>query len=506
MSTFDMYIGQYVPVNNRKLIFTVLLLGVSGVVGAIAAEHILLAVAVVFMVMLALAVMIWPAASIFAVVFIIYTNAAVIAVKFHHVPVILGAAVPLLLLIPFSYNLIVRREKILIDSVFLLMLLFLVVHMIGTIFALYIKEALDGLITYLVEGIGIYFLIINTVRSSKVLRGAIWMLMLAGIFIGGLSLFQQVTGTFDNNYGGFAQAYGVGFGTGEETIDGEVRQLRLSGPIGEKNRYAQVMLLLIPLGLFRFWGESSKKLRLLALIATGLSAVGMVLAFSRGAAVGFFLMLVIMTFMRYIKPYQLLVVALGIALILIVFPQYAERLVSLQSLTSVAESNTAGISGTDGATQGRLGEMWAAGLVFVDYPLIGVGPGMFKYYYQEYANIVGLQVHTTTREAHNLYLGLAAEYGAFGLLFVVGILFLTMRNLARIRSRWEHERPEFVNMATGFILTLAGYMTTGLFLHMSYIRYFWLMMALANAVIHVTNKYGSEAVLETAVTIPVENK
>ena len=36
-------------------------------------------------------------------------------------------------------------------------------------------------------------------------------------------------------------------------------------------------------------------------------------------------------------------------------------------------------------------------------------------------------------------------------------------------------------MAVGFILALAGYLATGLFLHFSYVRYFWLMIALADA-------------------------
>jgi uncharacterized membrane protein len=35
------------------------------------------------------------------------------------------------------------------------------------------------------------------------------------------------------------------------------------------------------------------------------------------------------------------------------------------------------------------------------------------------------------------------------------------------------------NLCTGFFLAIISYMTTGIFLHMSYIRYLWLMLALA---------------------------
>ena len=36
-------------------------------------------------------------------------------------------------------------------------------------------------------------------------------------------------------------------------------------------------------------------------------------------------------------------------------------------------------------------------------------------------------------------------------------------------------------MATGFLLALTAYLTTGLFLHLSYARYYWLILALAGA-------------------------
>ena len=54
------------------------------------------------------------------------------------------------------------------------------------------------------------------------------------------------------------------FKTGEEALHGNVMQRRLAGPLGEQNRYAQIMLMLVPLGLFRFWGERSIALRQLS--------------------------------------------------------------------------------------------------------------------------------------------------------------------------------------------------------------------------------------------------
>ena len=40
-------------------------------------------------------------------------------------------------------------------------------------------------------------------------------------------------------------------------------------------------------------------------------------------------------------------------------------------------------------------------------------------------------------------------------------------------------------MATGFLMVMVVYMTTGIFLQLSFVRYFWLMLALASAAAYV---------------------
>jgi hypothetical protein len=42
-------------------------------------------------------------------------------------------------------------------------------------------------------------------------------------------------------------------------------------------------------------------------------------------------------------------------------------------------------------------------------------------------------------------------------------------------------RPDLAAIATGFSLAIVAYLATGLFLHLSYARYFWLMLALGGA-------------------------
>ncbi|MEW6404340.1 MAG: O-antigen ligase family protein, partial [Chloroflexota bacterium] len=320
-------------------------------------------------------------------------------------------------------------------------------------------------------------------------RRAIWALLIAGAIVGAVPLYQQMTGTFDNNYGGFGQITSDGFRTGEELLQGSYRQPRLAGMLGEQNGFAQVMLMLLPLGMFRFLGEKSKGLRILALVATTLIAFAIALTFSRGAALGFVMMLLIMTLMRIIKLYQLAIFTLVAFLLLAALPQYWIRLATIPTISALfSEDRASEVGEPDGSIKGRATEMLAAALVFADYPMIGVGPGMYRYYSQEYGNkYIGIRMLEGNRQAHSLYLGLAADNGALGLILFLAILYVTLRNLARVRKRYIRSHPELANMATGFMLTVIVYMTTGLFKHMAYVRFFWLMIALAGAASYVAS-------------------
>ena len=460
-------------------IFIILLGAVT--IGVVAAQQPLLAIAGGLGILLLIVLLKWPDAATLLVIFYIYTNVGPVAMQFHGVPSFIAMGFPVILTIPLVWYLLLRREKLIITPVFQMLLMFSVIYILGAAFSRDITLSLPRLIDYFFEGLLLYFLVTNVIRSPLMLKRVVWVLLISGALIGGLSLFQQVTHTFDNNYGGFAQTeIEFSFRTGVENLQGEVRQLRLAGSIGEKNRYAQNMLMLVPLGLFQLGIYSSKKLRILALVCTGLILVGGALSFSRGAAVGFVLMILIMVFLRYIKFYQLVLLFLGAMLVLWMFPQYSLRLTSLNVFSELASPGSGPLlSGADGAIRGRATDMLSALLIFRDHPLIGVGPGLVQYYTQEYSRQVGIRYLTNNPQAHSLFPGIAAEAGILGLICFVLILFIPLRELVRARKQWIESHPDWSYLATGFFQVLICYMATGLFLHLSYMRFFYLMVALA---------------------------
>ena len=266
---------------------------------------------------------------------------------------------------------------------------------------------------FISEGLLIYFLLINVLRTPDMIRGATWVLLTTGAIISIVSLHQAFTGNYDNDYLGFAQA-DASIRTGVTTLTGEVLQPRMAGSIGETNRFAQTMLMLVPLGLFRAISERSTVLRVVAGLMTLSITLGVVFSFSRGAAVGLLVLVLALVVMRMVRLRYVLVLVAVFAVILALFPQYTNR---ITSLAGVGGLETAGTSAVDNSLLSRVTESLAAAMVMVDHPVIGVGPAMFPIYYESYANAVGILVRNDAeREAHNLYLGVGAELGVAGLI------------------------------------------------------------------------------------------
>jgi O-antigen ligase len=472
---------------------TARLLPAAGLTAGLCAVGLLLSIspAVAFVLVGGLVLAAWllarPDDATVCVIAVVYSNAAAIAVEFHGLPYAVGVAVPLVLLVPLAHHLVLRRRPILATPALPLMVGLLAVQLAGTFFASDTDVATAELVTYVVEGLGLYILVTNLVRTREVLRRVIWTLLAVGAVLGCLSAYQQLTGRFGNDLLGFAQ-----LNEGDPFRVGHELQPRLAGQIGEVNRYAQTLLVLVPLGLFQIWSARSRTERLAAAAATVLITCGIVLTFSRGAAVGFAVVVLMLVALRYIRLRQLAVFAVGLAVVLAVVPAYRERLSYLGAVTHLAGTQPTSDPNYDsGNLRSRATEVIAAGLVFLDHPVLGVGPGMFPEYYSEYAQRVRYswlegRVEPEKREAHDLYTGIAAETGAAGLALFLAVVAVTLGGLRRARRLALGRDPELANIATAFMVAVAAYLATGIFLQLSYQRYFWLLMALAGAAASIT--------------------
>lgn len=429
-----------------------------------------------------------------AVLFLLFLDVPGVAVSEYDAPASLAALIIAALAIPVADGML-RGNRLRFGWPVGLVATFAVIQLASTVASREPAASIDHFVPFLFEGLLLCVLVMNAIRSVATLERVLWALLLAGACLGALSVFQQVTGTFDRPYGGFALVP-VEFFRGVEA------EARLSGPIGDPNYYAQILVPLIPIGLIALRGTNRRN-RLIATGATLAVLGGLVLSYSRGGALALVLMLGLAAAFRYVKGSQVLLIVLAVAVALAVVPDYRARVSSIGSSVTGATEEGGSSRAADQSVRGRTGEMAAAGLVFLDHPVVGVGPGVFPLYYQQYIKRLGLEAHTSVktgpnrgeeakREAHNMFLSIAAELGLAGLAVFLAIVCTAFAGLVRVRRRCAESDPRLARIATAMLIALAGYILTGLFLTLAYERYFWVLIGITGAVFQLARAPATE--------------
>jgi len=418
--------------------------------------------------------------------FVLYTNIAGNAVQSLGLPPIIGAGVSLLLALPFANYIILNRERIIFDQTFGLMLIHLIALVASALVARDMSVALAAILNFVTEGLILYFLVVNVIRTLPALKRALWVLLAACSFLGSLSLYQEVTGDYENTFGGLAQRL-EDLDASEVDFEEFSGSRRAYGPLGSQNRYAQMLIVMLPFALCFYLSEPNPRSKLFALIGGLLTAGGMILTFSRGTFVTLAVLLIIIMFMGYIRPHKLIPGAvIAFLLIGMLMPEYVERVGTVGNLSGLLSNETAGSREADGSLRGRYAETMAALNVFLEHPVIGVGPGQFfKFYSMKYGNEIGTKHLKKGRRAHNLYLEIAADTGIFGFASFMAIVLFLLHRLWQAARQLRTTRPDLAHLATACVLALLGYLGTAMFLHLSYQRYYWLLLAMVSAALRI---------------------
>ena len=436
-----------------------------------------------------------PEAATLATAFLLYVNFPAILTKQHGLPPAAAGAFILLLGLPIAEALLVRRERPRTDATFGLMLAFLGVLLMSTLGAVDSGLALGRVQQYCAEGLLVYWLVVNAVRDLRTLRGTFWLLLAAGSLLSVLCLYQDLTGSYRQEFGGLAYR---NFQVSDEPVEPTVVQRRqqwdrAQGPVDEPNRFAQILIVLVPLAAFLFRTAPSPSHRLLAALLGGLTLTGVGLTLSRGGLLTLALLAIAMALLRWVRGWQ---VTAGAVALLIVFsavsPFFLARVRSIAEAAHVLGGDPYQRQEADGAIRGRVTEMLAALHVFRDHPVLGVGPGQFaRFYFQRYAANADIKFRdiAVPRRAHNLYLEMGAELGLLGLGTFLALVAGLMRALWRARRLALARDGQAADLAAALWLSLFAYLATGVFLHLSYQQYFWFLVALASAGLHVAARH-----------------
>ena len=462
--------------------------GAAAAAGALSAIDPQLTLGALALAAVSLAVALRPGIAVYVVVGLVYLNLPATAVKEYGIPRSAAALVPLMLVFPVAVNLVCGR-RLRLDGTLMMLLGLLALQAISTTVSAHPDEALDNTITFAIEGVVVYILLVHAITDTASLRRTAWVILGAAAVLAAVPLIQAITGAWTQSFGGFGQV-NAGFLRKPETTP------RASGPLGDPNYFAQVLLPALALGLVAFRSGASRARAWPAYALAGIVAIGILLTYSRGAVLSFLLVVAVLVALGYAKAsHVLLIAAIVIGLILAV-PQYGARVMSISSIAGATADEGSGEE-ADVATRGRAGEMVAALHVFADHPVVGVGPGVFPLHYQDYAKRLGMDIHSTSRteeregeepprQAHSLVLATAADLGLIGVVLFAALFTSLLQKLHRVHRDRRADDPVMSDLAAGLLLALTAYLAAGLFLSLAFERYLWLLVALAGAAVRLS--------------------
>ena len=321
----------------------------------------------------------------------------------------------------------------------------------------FFKDALGGVIVILL------------IQRPASLRQAIWALIIAGIFMGTISVFQTITSTYDNPYSGF--------GGWESQTAGEQSRNRLTGPYDNPNAYSQVMVVIFALALERLWHEKRSLLRLFAGWSAIVSSLTIVFTYSRGGILTLVAAVGILFLQNRPRIFPvLLTMVIGLALLQFLPADYTQHISTLQDIIPTQNNNQV----NDPSFRGRLSENIAAWRMFLNDPFFGVGLGNFEVQYQDYSRQIGLDSRRVTRTPASLYLEVLSEQGLIGMVPFVLLIYTIFTGLISAKSQFSRSgMHDYSNITMALIAGFGGYMIAATVKNSAYSNVYWVLVGMA---------------------------
>lgn len=331
------------------------------------------------------------------------------------------------------------------------------------------KDLTMGRVIDLAKDIVIMYCILFCLRSFKEWKIAIGVVIAVMVGLSLLGVYQIATGDFDQNFFGFSHV---------DTDD------RLSGPINEPNMWGQVIVTVLPFAIFGFL-RSNTNGKIIYAGVLALLLFELLNTYSRGGYLAFFIVVFLIMFFFTRINFLFIGTVVGLLILTLPFipPAYVARFETLTVFTANPQTGFY----EDASFRGRTSEVIAGWEMFTDYPILGVGAANYSLNYQKYAQIVGIETRTEQREAHSLYVEILAETGILGFLTFIGFAISLFRGLSNIKSNLMHTRyyAEASTYISAIQVSLISYLFASLFLHGTFLRFFWILSALAIALIQI---------------------
>jgi O-antigen ligase len=325
----------------------------------------------------------------------------------------------------------------------------------------------------------IIYCILFALRDAQSWKQTIWLIIITTTALCCLSIYQLVLHNYSQTF----------FGLASITMDqvfGDSSTPRIGGPINAPNLWGQILVAVSTLLIFRIIHEKRTFTKIAGFVMLGIILYVVLNTYSRGAylVLAIDLVLILFIFEKHFNP---LIAFAGLSILILLVPflpsSYRDRFDTLSAFT--AEN---GIY-QDTSFRGRTSEMLTGLTMFAAHPILGVGAGNYPTNYQHYAQLIGIEFRAQARDPHSLYVQLLAETGILGAIAFLGmVLFLIQALNKACRSiELSPHLHDWLPWISAIRLAITSYLLTSIFLHNAYIRYFWILVAMALAGIQITD-------------------
>jgi putative inorganic carbon (HCO3(-)) transporter len=319
-----------------------------------------------------------------------------------------------------------------------------------------------------VTSLAAFYIVANLLRSPRAVRWGVNAVLVAVVLLSAPVIYQGVTGSANTFWGFGARLY-------KQIVPGQFGW-RLGGAIGDPNFLAMMLVAALPLALMQALERGAGwRRRGFALGAAAAALAATVFTYSRGAFVGLGLIAVVFACKHPRRRWVVTGLAAALMVAAALRPQFlVQRLDSLVQLTRPQQTLL-----PDASFQVRRNALYAGALMFRDHPLLGVGPDNYIDSYLKYSALVGMASDPTQRDAHDLYIQIAAETGLAGLLTFGWLMWASFRLMERGRKHLRRLGAQnFAELIWALEIAIATYLVLSLFLHDAYLRNFLLLLAL----------------------------
>ena len=315
-------------------------------------------------------------------------------------------------------------------------------------------------------------LVLVAAGSFGVLHGIARALFVSLALLAAIAVFQVATGRYDIDFGGLS-------GSGIHHIAGEFDSIRVFGPYHDANSFGRILLIGIPFALYEAIRGRSNFWRLAGAACAAVLLLGVVLTYSRGAMLGVAAMAVALSWRcrRHWRLQLTLAVPLIVAASLLLPQNYLDRAAAIATVFVGGQSTRE----VDSSILNRIDENAVAVKIFTDNVWGGVGPGGYASLFQKYSLDHNKRLRFEDRDAHSLFLELAAEGGVLALLAFFSFLAVLGFNVVTARQSGTRSQSGDAGLAEAIGFALIGYLAASIVLHADFSRPFWLLCGMALA-------------------------